>query len=221
MKNATQACAILLAIGLTILAGVLHGRATHRWGVPEDLQASGAKLPGLPEQFGAWRMVDSSPLLDTAVAMLECTGYVNRVYVNDTTGQRVNVALLAGPSGPISLHDPEICYQSTGFQPSDSRQREKLSESDGEEHEFWKVVFKKDDVFGEVLHVYYGWNAGQGETWKAVDHPRFTFATKSFLYKIQVAAYVTEGPDDTLDPCRAFLQDLVPVADEFLAEQSD
>jgi hypothetical protein len=217
--NKLPTLTVLLVVAMTFASGLLHGWTSNRWGQSEVVVDAGAKLADFPATFGPWQLQESRTLSEDVIQMFECSGYVHRAYIHTDTGQVVNVALLAGPSGPISLHDPEICYQSTGYKPETEREREEITLSDGSKHHFWGVSMKSGDVFSDVLQVYYGWNTGTAAAWDAVEQPRLTYATRPFLYKVQVAAYVDSRL--TADsPCRQFLSDFLPVAEAYLVNAS-
>ena len=87
------------------------------------MRAAAARL----EAFPAILEIGSSnrPLqMSTAVIeMLQCAGYISRVYVNQLTGENVRVALLLGPPGPIAVHTPEICFSAQDYRQEESRKR--------------------------------------------------------------------------------------------------
>src|SRR5690349_5077895 len=96
---------VLIGIGLiaaSLLVGVVHGRLTNRWGMQPDMKEAARRLDSLPEQLEGWEC--TSHKLDNRVsAMLQCQGYVNRVYRNTKTDETVSVVVLLGPAGPISV----------------------------------------------------------------------------------------------------------------------
>jgi hypothetical protein len=60
------------------------------------------------------------------------------------------------------------------------------------------------------MRVYYAWSDG-GE-WRASTAPRFEFASRPYLFKLQMAGYPASEADlDTSDPCVPFLNDFIPV----------
>jgi len=208
---------LLLLLGLTVASGLVYGYASGRWGAPDSSLAAADVLAGFPEQFGPWRMHESEELSENVAQTLECAGYVFRTYVNDQTGDTVRMVVLLGPSGPTSIHDPEICYSGTGQKLLGVRERVAVETADGNRGEFWSVKFQSSDVDAALLHVYYGFSTGG--RWQAVDNPRFRYATRPYLYKIQVAAYAPhDNQEETEDVCHRFLQDLIPAAAGHLVE---
>jgi hypothetical protein len=199
-----------LVVGLTLMSGVIHGRMSGRWGPSRALADAGAELESIPRDFGSWRLQSSEELPDNIKDMLECTGYILRTYADPHTGQRVDVTVLAGPSGPMSVHIPEICFTSQNHTTLEPRKHVSVRDSTGAESEFWMLNFRSRDLEPKTLRVYYGWTTDG--RWTAPTSPRFTFATSPHLYKIQLAAYLPPGQAaKSDDPCRKFLHDFVPV----------
>ena len=215
MKRLAYMMPGLLAVAITVLSGAMAGTLSNRWGVPPGLQAAGESLTRVDDTFGDWEMVSSSRAEAEVERMLQCAGSSVRVYANRRTGQTVSVALLVGPPGPISVHTPEICFTSRDFSQLAPRQAEKIKRRNSEDSAFWEVVFRKNDLRADQMHVAYGWNAGEG--WQAPSEPRFTYGGRPLLYKIQVAATVAgDRTQETADPAIDFLREFLPVLDEEL-----
>ena len=210
---------IVIVLALTLLSGVIQGTMSDRWGPPEEMLAAAGKLEDIPSEFGSWSAKSSSELSDSVVDMLECAGYILREYVNEETGESVQVGLLLGPSGSISVHTPDICFSSRDYEIHQKRQRVTV-QTNGTDHEFWAMTFQSKDLDAEMLRVYYAWTPDQ--EWSAPEEPRFTFASRPFLHKLQLASPLPPGANlEASDPCRNFLEDFLPVAKGYLAETAD
>ena len=61
------------------------------------------------------------------------------------TGATVDLAIIVGPGGPISVHTPEICYSSRAYSIEEPRRRMQLSDGDGHKHSFWNTDFQLDE----------------------------------------------------------------------------
>jgi len=198
----------LLAVALTLLSGVLHGRMSERWEQGIDFQPALAKLREMPARIGDWQMRDEEEFTDSVVEMLRCKGYVNRGYVNRRTGATLRVAILMGPAGPLSVHTPEICYSSRDYTQTGKRTKLSIPGTDGETQNFWVVAFQSTQLSGQHMNVYYAWH--DGARWRAPEEPRLSFSGEQTLYKIQIAA----GAELTTDPQRTsstqFLKELLP-----------
>jgi hypothetical protein len=219
MKRQLFPLMVILMTGMTLLSGVLQGRMSHRWGPPPDTVSAASKLKQLPYRFGDWRLLSSDDVGKVALDMLQCVGHVARRYENQKTGEVVSVMLLLGPTGPISVHTPEVCFSSRNYLSRGERQRVAIRGAAGSTNEFWALDYKTESLGGDSLRVYYGWSTGG--RWSAPNDARFTFVGQPYLYKLQLSSLLPPpATPSTPDPCQKFLQDFVPVAEEYLLESS-
>jgi hypothetical protein len=225
VKRYLPAMGVVLAAGLTLASGLIHGRMNNRWGMSEDLQVLGERLQGIPDEFGAWRLRSSEELTDTVTATLQCAGYVARTYANQQTGQIVTVTVLVGAPVPLSLHPPEVCYEGAGYQAVEGRKRIEVPDKGGSDQQFWTVTLQADDAAKTTLEVAYAWSAGG--SWSRLEESRLKVASYPYLYKIQVATQKAEtghslpGPvSEEGNACREFIQDFLPVAKRYLMKPS-
>lgn len=201
---------LLLAagLGITVVTGVVCGRMSHRWGPAPDMVAAGEHLKSLPANIGTWQLVDDQKIPTPVIETLQCAGYVNRKYIDRQSGSTVDLAIIVGPSGPVAVHTPEICFSSQAYSIEEPRRVRELVDSSGDQHTFWCTTFSSTNAIAEKLRVYYGWCADQN--WQAAESPRFEFAGKPLLFKLQIASYVPPGEnEDDEDPCHAFLERLL------------
>jgi hypothetical protein len=222
MRIGMPACGILLAALLTLASGLVYARVTHRWGASDDMEAAGRALESFPAKFGPaerWQMRSDETLDESNVKMLQCAGYVARRYENRQTGESVQVLVLLGPTGPISVHTPEICYPSREYAQEGSRQPVAIQDSVGNEHRVWAATFVRNDVSKTRLHVYYGWSTGG--VWSAPGSPRFAFAGRPHLYKIQLTVAMPSGrTHGGEDAGVRFLRDFIPAVGPLLGVAS-
>ena len=199
--------AFAVAIGSLVLGGTLYGYHTNRWGPRPDLVAAGVWLSTMPEVVGSWVLVEKSELSRSVREQVQCTGYSIRRYIRRSDGARVDVALIAGPPGPIAVHTPEICYSSRAYEQRSDRQAVAMDAA-GAEHTFWRVDFRTRNLLAEGLRVHYGWS--NGGVWKASIAPRYEFAAGPPLYKLQLAAPLSPAtnPDES-DAGEEFLKELL------------
>jgi hypothetical protein len=199
---------LCFGLALTVLSGWIYGYLLQRWGPGQDLMAAAKQLETFPTQFADWQLVREEPMQENVIQILSCAGYVNRQYVNRRTGDTVSIAITVGPSGPISVHTPEICYSSRAYSIQEQRRLAILSDKNGEPHSFWRVLFRSNNTIADQLCVYYAWAAEKA--WKAVEFPRFEFAGRPTLYKLQLSSLVTPEVASKADnPCKHFLADLL------------
>ncbi len=179
---------ILLAVGLTLMSGLLHGRMSQRWGMDDRMQAAAERLQLFPEQVGPWHQEATYELGDSAMQLLECQGYIHRGYRHQETGDYLKLAVMVGPGSKMSIHVPEICYEASNFSLLGDRKRMSI-ESNGEEQSFWSVMFQVNDVSERRVRVLYGWSTGK--SWTAPRLPRWSVAGYPILYKLQLS-YIAE-----------------------------
>jgi len=205
---AVVALAFLLA---TLASGWVHGSLINRWGQAGMLQAAAAKLNReLPARVGTWRLVKSLALEPEVADKLQCAGHLHGIYANDQTGDMITVAVLAGPSGPLTVHTPEICYSAIDYELAGERQRWSLIDVNGKTHSLWKLHANSRQSTQPNLRLLYGWS--KGREWEAVRGPRFALAGLPVLYKLQVSGPSHDGQKEAgPDPCQDFLS-------RFLAE---
>jgi hypothetical protein len=201
--------AIMLASGLTIAGGLVHGMWTDRWGQGAVPAAAFAQFEDLPLEIGDW---EGEPVDRAPASAPDVAGSMQRRYVNPRTGEAVILALVCGRPGPVAVHTPDACYVASGFTVS-TPARAKVP---GREDAFWTAEAVRSRATEETrLRIYWGWSAGQG--WSAPDSPRTAFARVPVLHKLYVvreaAAPLEPGRED---PCLAFLQAVVPALDRAL-----
>jgi hypothetical protein len=228
VKPLTFYLGLALVVALTVASGVLQGRIRNRWGPSETMQAAAQELGNVPQSFGGpqndrWQLKESEKtalkLPDDVIEMLECTGCINRSYENRRTGEKVNVFVVIGPTGPIAAHTPEICYSSQNYTSRDARQRIVIQTAEEQDDELWALSFKMKNVREDLLRVYYGWTTSG--RWSATDNARYAFVGSPYLYKIQLASEMPAGSNlKTTDTCREFLKDFLPVLRKHLIPSS-
>lgn len=218
--NATSYLVLGALLALTVISGLVQGKLANRWGLPADMTAAAQRFNEIPTSFGPWKLQKAEKMSDQVVEILECAGYINGSYVNQSTGEVVNAFVILGPPGPISVHTPEVCYSSKNYQITESRSRVKIGDQETSDNEFWAMTLRSSDVNADMQRVYYGWgNAGY---WTAPESPRITYGGDPLLFKIQLAAHLP--PDTDLsqgDTCSRFLEAFVPVLNDAIFSDSN
>ena len=197
----------IMAVAIIVGSGVLHGHMNQRWGAAEQLELAAKEVNQFPSSFAAWQMTEEQPLSDTAIELLRCEGYFHRTYTHRTTGMTVDATLIVGPGSTMAIHTPEICFSSSNYVLT--RDRHVVSVEDGaDSHAFWSVDFQTNDAQQQPLRVYYAWSAGDG--WHAPEYPRFAFAGKPVLHKLQVTVKgVDEREFDENSAGHRFIRDFL------------
>lgn len=202
-------------VAMTVAGGIVHGRWTNRWGHHADTKSAGVRLEQLPMTIGDWHSNGNDPLDPNVANLLQCAGSVNRIYENAKTGDRVSVAILLGPSGPIAVHTPEVCYSSQNYHIEHDRTRWRAIETDEPGDELWDLRMQGNDVSAQPFRVLYGWTATK--YWGTPENPRYSFGGSSYLYKLQIAGPVPSD-DQKRDVCREFLAVFLPVVRKYMVE---
>lgn len=219
---------VALLVVITLATGLLQGKMTNRFGLPEDMNEAAHKLENLRKvlespkfsfgERGQWRMVKSSKMANLVVETLECREYLNASFVNsEVPSLQINGFIILGPPGPVAVHTPEICYSSKDYDITDERERVRIFPKGPQEDEFWGLTLRSKQVDADILRVYYAWTS-EGP-WTAPDIPRITYGGGSKLYKMQLA--VKLPPDAKLeqgDACQEFLKAFLPVVNGQLFE---
>lgn len=212
------AICLIAAIGVSIAGAVIQGGYSNRWGQSAVLEAASKNLETIPKEFGPWQWQASETWKPEVVDMLQCSGYIHRIYVHRKTGQEVRVAVFVGPPGPTSVHIPEVCYTSKNYDIEGKRTQFEVTDN-GRQDAFWGVTFRSMDPGMGLLKVAYAWS--DGGSWAAPDHPRFMFASNPILYKIQLAVPSPISTDiQSYDVCQEFLKDFLPILEQVQVKPS-
>jgi hypothetical protein len=209
-----QSLTKLFAVALILGSGYLCGLWSNRWGAPSELGRAVERLRRVPASVGGWTSTDQK--IDQAqLVTAEIAGYLARSYVNRKETGTINVLLVCGRPGPISVHTPDICYQGQGYMPEAPPAKDSLQFRTGQTVEFQTARFQKDRPGEPPLRIAWSWNADG--TWRTPENPRFEFARKRALYKLYITRQI-ESMDQQHeeDLCHAFARQLLPQLQEVL-----
>ena len=166
----TRIVTTIAATALILACGVVHGFWTDRWQAPAETAAAAARMDALPMEVGDW--VGSAVEVKNPRAG-GVAGTLQRRYENHRTGEAVQVYMVCGRPGPVSIHTPEACYGASGFVLG-GKSKVAVREQGGD---FWSADAVKDKAGQETrLRIYWAWNDGSGWTAPEGD-PRWTFTT--------------------------------------------
>jgi exosortase len=214
-RNATI-LAILGAMTILITSGIVHGRWTNRWAVSHDLDEAIARLERVPLTVGEWQGREE-PMDPRALNSARLEGGALRRYRNTRTGTVIDLLVVCGRPGPVSVHTPDICYPGAGYEATQTRPASMTLQlgpatAPGE---FFTADFEKAGSFPrEAIRVYWSWNAAGH--WTIPANPRLAFAGRPFLYKLYLIlpeTGETEAPTNgaIVRFCRAVLPELQKV----------
>ena len=220
MKIIFTALICSLAIGSTIYSGVLHGRIRHKFGLGQDLTDKVRLVENLPSKFGvledgrpAWVMLGKPQKLDDEVVdLLECSGYFQASYRSTLRPEWcVQLLVLVGPSGPLLVHTPEVCYPAVGNKYISGPDPLEIRLSEEKQAALKIMMFKRGNLRSRTIRVGYAFSDGDG--WVAPENERNALAGSLFLYKVQLHAVlpydssITEDGDPLAEFARCFMQD--------------
>lgn len=206
IKRIARLVIVVAACGLTLLPGSLYPMR-NATATPADVRAVTAWIGQLPHQFGDWQLQSTSALSESTLGQLRCIGAASHTFANTLSGDRITVAMMAGPAGPLAAHTPEVCYASRDYERLTPPERITI-EADRHADEFWSLSVKSRHFEGGTSRVFYAWNYGSG--WQAPDYPRLSFGGLPLLYKIQIEASEPLIGPNTNDTGLAFLRALLP-----------
>ena len=198
---------MITTITCVLLLGAAHGYWTDRWKPSPDLQRSLDRLDRFPMNVGDWRG-ENVAYEPEDMSRSGIQGCVFRKYQNFRTGATVNVLLVCGRGGPISVHTPDVCYAAAGYQQLGAEERTQAGASIGD---FWKGYFSLPNaVVPKRLEIFWAWSR-DGSSWSAPDRPRYSFGRYRSLYKLYVVRETPAKPrpeDDSVT--RDFMTQILP-----------
>jgi hypothetical protein len=177
-------------------------------------------LDKIPRTLGHWTNSVDMPKLDSKT-MLITGGKTNiiRTYSDESTGVRLLVLVLFGPTEPVIPHIPEVCYPANGFSKADDSINRQIKytfiDNTGKESQersafFRSVVYQKLKILEGVFYSfrYNGeWSPDVGGGQKL---PRRTPG----VFKVQIQRVMIPGEsrdiDKYPDPIEDFLKSLIP-----------
>jgi hypothetical protein len=203
----------VIAFALVIGGGVAAGLQSYRWSGNDEFDAVEAKLKDLPDRLGAWtRILDAEETLTEDEKNIgEIEVYQKRSYRN-AKGTMVDMIIVCGRPGPISVHTPDVCMRGAGFE---MKQHESETvplplqgdRTDANEKVNAALFERKDSTGPSLRHVYWAWS--DGGSWSA-ESPRWkNLHRPPFIFKV----YVWRGlarEDESLDkdPCLDLIGEL-------------
>ena len=163
----------------------------------------------LPDTLGPWELLEQGTLQESELRILQASDHWRRVYQCRDTKEIVDVTLIAGASGPVASHQPEICYSRNEFSsPSDARLWTVPERSDT----FRFHTFEPRQFERPALTIAYAWH--DGVRWRVPRVPRLQLAGHAVLQRLQRTMRHPSGmARDAQAAMRQFIQLAVDAAD--------
>jgi hypothetical protein len=183
-----------------------------RWGGSDGLAIANSRLSEVPRHLGDWQSDQDFQIPERELKSSGITAYVSRLYVNQQSGQQVNLLLVCGVPGRIAVHTPDICLQGGGYEMLAEPKRDRIADN-----EFWSADFSGTGAASHAkTNVLWGWTT-QGN-WRASSNPRYEFAGQHYLYKMYVASAAKANQSQAV-AAEDFLTLLLPTLRERLGSQ--
>jgi hypothetical protein len=201
-------------------AGLVDWSIRARWENSTVIANVVDGLEALPTRLGDW--VGQPVSLDEIIVQVAaCAGYKSYRYVNERTGNSVDVTVMVGIPGQMAEHSPETCYPGAGYTlDRRSWHREPVSRFLGEETEgeLARMDFLRGD-HPRPIRVWHGWF--DGERWSRPEYPRLSFVASPVLCRLQVSAalvpdLLADDSNQLIDPGERFLKAFLPKATQAL-----
>jgi hypothetical protein len=213
-----------VALAVLLLAASAAGR--YRQSLRVDQMLRDGRVPpfhlaDLPMTLGPWTGHDEA--LDPIIARATgSTEQFQRIYQHGTTGQRVAVLVLFGPSSEMFIHAPEVCYPAAGYALAAGpipRSVAATPSASGGPWRFNELVYVKGEGGrADQRDVYYSWR--YSGAWTPGLATQKTFERIPGMFKVQVDRAIKASEMAMLDegnPCEAFLAHLMPEIDGRIA----
>ncbi len=202
---------LIVATGTLLAYGYAEGVWAGRWQPSDASRRAAERLKDVPLVIGSWAS-EEGEFDDRQLALAELDGVLYRVYTDRTTGQSVQLLVVCGRPGPVSVHTPDVCYRGLGYSTTLPPARQILTQDDeGRELTCWAADFQKPTPGGkEFLRIAWTW-LGDGQ-WRAADQPRFEYAREPYLFKAYLLHPVMSARSDwTDDAIPSLAKELMPV----------
>lgn len=170
---------------IAVVSGWQHGLLIDRWGPPSHVVEVADQLENLQLEVPGWTSKALEGIDDRTRKLAGAEGYFSRQYLQERSGIAVQVTILCGRPGPISLHSPEYCFTLAGMKQLGSASEASLFETSPESSkDFWMADYRPPDSKSSPdIRTFWSWS-DDGVNWTIPENPRFEFASVPYLYRI-------------------------------------
>ncbi len=211
---------IAMAAAVIIGAGLVHGVWTNRWGASPALVELAVRYESVPMVIGDWKATPFE-LGVRERRMAGAEACLARVYRNARSGASVSVLLLGGLPGEIAAHTPDVCYQGAGYVlDSPAAYSYQPRDREGPHAELLTALAARGGANPSVLRIFWTWHTSKG--WVASEGVRWKYASDPMLSKLYIVRETGGAPvEPDRDPCKEFLDVLLPELDRALCPAAD
>lgn len=204
------------AVAACVLLGASGGSRYWREWKFAALAAQARETPfplkEMPRALGGWVSVASKDgRLDPQIARIAgSSDHILRSYMNEKSGDEVNVLVIYGLASHVFGHTPDVCYPAVGYQVVQGPvvRELKIPGLDAPAH-FKSAIYMKRSggagTYEEVYHTFYHdgeWVPNAADRWK-------TFRYHPGMYKIQFSRNVSGLSDEVYGPSEDLLRLLI------------
>lgn len=192
---------ILPATGLVLLvaSGVLYAMQTGSTRDPQVMAEAARRVDTARDIAVPGWSSERIEFTSEQLAAAEAAGGGNVRYSaidGPAVSSSVNVMLLCGPHGPISVHPPTACFQGVGYRQVRPERPETIKAADGTVlGTFWVTDFEQERN-GVTERIRTWWTWSPNAEWHAAKNARMEFAGQPVLYKLYLTEQVLAQPDD-------------------------
>ena len=173
--------ATIVTIGCLAAIGVASGKINDRWGIPAELLAAAEGLKKVPMEIDGWTATEA-PIDDRQLEVAGAMGSLSRIYYSPDKGHAVIVTILCGRHGPISLHEPTVCFVGAGMKQLRPESQVEV-EHGATDSSFLNTEFSSPKPGEPVQRTFWSWSADTRK-WNAPKNPRLEFVNAKVLYKV-------------------------------------
>ena len=189
----------------------------------ESVRQAPFPLSEISKSLGPWRAFGEDRVLEAEI--LEIAGasdYLNRVYVDERTGQVLSVLVVFGPAEEIVGHSPAVCYPAVGYEPSAVEKDAPLDVPGEPDPVLRSCIYTQGQGATLDLQEVY-WSFRHEGVWTPTSNgTRKTFRSHPAMFKVQVERFV--GPAETRganNPSEELLKLLIPEIEAKIAAADD
>lgn len=199
---------LVLAAGIVISAGFIHGAWTNRWRPNAELQQVVSRFAEVPSTWSGWTS-EKIKLDPRELKAAGAVGTFSRRYIDSVSGEAVSVFVLAGSPGDIAVHTPDICYPGAGYVLGPIEKTEVEIEGTSQRAKlFTSTATRNRPDSLQRIRLYWAWTVDG--SWTAPDDARQTYVSVPVLCKLYLISQENAEESGATSPQRIFLGRFLP-----------
>ncbi|MBX3441629.1 MAG: exosortase-associated EpsI family protein [Planctomyces sp.] len=207
--------AVVVAVVAVAAFGIVYGRSADRWGPSIVVLEAADRLSRIPTVVEGWTSTPET-ISPGQLHGAGAAGYFARNY-RDSAGNSVQISILCGRHGPISLHPPTVCFTNSGMKMLTKEETTKFEHA-GVTSKFTTVDFLPPAEFSAPIRTFWAWSP-DGKQWTNPKQPRMEFSGYPFLYKMYILTATEHAKEGAAPP--TILPEVEQFVEDFLARIPD